>query len=297
MIAEITWKHSIGVVMVTLLASTVANAIVIRPDVADTRYRVREHSFPALVDLPGEGHGVLIARLWVVTAAHATQGYSLDHVDINGTRRDVAELIVHPDFRKLPEGPASGDAGSLMENLAAMTDIALIRLTQPVDDVTPVQRYQGWNEQGKLAQIYGKGATGNGTLGQYPKAPHRDALRRATNRIESAHAQWLDYRFDCDAHATALEGVMGDGDSGSPVLIREDGEWKLAGLADWKHWQGDLSTFRAGICGQTFSNSRISYYATWIDGVIRARSGNRRNHCSQVNRKWCRSSRLDGDPR
>ena len=48
-----------------------AGAIVIRDDVDDSMYRVPASELAALVDLPGEGHGVLIAPQWVVTAAHA----------------------------------------------------------------------------------------------------------------------------------------------------------------------------------------------------------------------------------
>ncbi|CAM4134311.1 Trypsin-like serine protease [Stenotrophomonas indicatrix] len=48
-----------------------AGAIVIRDDVDDGRYRIERSDFPALADMPGEGHGVLIAPRWVLTAAHA----------------------------------------------------------------------------------------------------------------------------------------------------------------------------------------------------------------------------------
>jgi hypothetical protein len=265
---EILLKHVLAFIL--LLSFTAVQAVVVRDDVADARHLVPESEFPALVDLPGEGQGVLIAKEWVVTAAHATQGYALDQVMINGKWRDVAELIVHPGFRKLPEGSLSGDAAPMMAKLAAMQDIALIKLSKPVDDVKPVALYTGSDEQGATVEIYGKGATGNGLVGQYPHSPHRGKLRRAYNRITDAHEQWLDYTFDCGSKALSLEGVMGDGDSGGPVLIKVNGAWTLAGLADWKHWKGDLSHFRAGVCGQTFSNIRISHYAGWINGVIAA---------------------------
>ena len=49
-----------------------ATAIVIKPDVPDYKYLIPGDAFPALVDLPGEGQGVLIAPSWGVGAAHAT---------------------------------------------------------------------------------------------------------------------------------------------------------------------------------------------------------------------------------
>jgi secreted trypsin-like serine protease len=82
--------------------------------------------------------------------------------------------------------------------------------------------------------------------------------------------KWLSYRFDSGSKAHPLEGMLGDGDSGGPVLIQANGSWKLAGLAAWKAWQGDLANFRAGIYGQVSYQVRVSHYAEWIDGVIAA---------------------------
>ena len=49
-------------ILICLLAiSLPAYGIVIRHDVDDSKYRVATTEFPALVDLPGEGHGILIA--------------------------------------------------------------------------------------------------------------------------------------------------------------------------------------------------------------------------------------------
>lgn len=251
-------------------ASPQARALVIRADVADDAYRAAAEAFPALVDLPGEGHGVLIARRWAVSAAHPTLGYPLDHVVIRGVRRAVKRVVVHPAFHAVPAGAQSGDAAPMMAALAGMDDIALIELSGPVDDAAPVALHRRDDELGRVVTLFGKGATGDGRSGQSAGSAHRGALRRAENTITRADGRWLDYRFDCAAGARPLEGVMGDGDSGGPVLLRIDGDWKLAGLASWKHWQGDLAAFRAGVCGQVFSNVRISHYAEWIDGVIRA---------------------------
>src|ERR1700685_2025992 len=110
-----------------VVAALPAYGIVVRDDVPDAKYRVAESEFPALVDLPGEGQGVLIAPRWVVTAAHATQGYALDQVSIAGRWRKVAKLVLHPQF-KLPakdQLALKGDAAPLMAMLAGMHDVAL----------------------------------------------------------------------------------------------------------------------------------------------------------------------------
>ena len=52
-----------------LVMSFSSSAIVIRHDVEDAKYRIPASEFPALVDMPGEGHGVLIAPQWVITVS------------------------------------------------------------------------------------------------------------------------------------------------------------------------------------------------------------------------------------
>lgn len=60
-----------------------------------------------------------------------------------------------------------GDAAPLMAAFASMDDIALLKLVTPLVDVNPVPLYRGSNEKGMLVKIYGKGATGNGLVGEY----------------------------------------------------------------------------------------------------------------------------------
>jgi hypothetical protein len=247
-----------------LLACFTANAVVIRHDVPDARYRVEASECPALVDLPGEGHGVLIAPRWVVTAAHAVQWGPVERIEVGGRPRKVARMVVHPGFQRMPPELGTGDAAPLMVFLAASDDIALIELAKPVRGVAPIALHRGTDERGQVAMLCGKGASGNGRDGQDATGGNRTLLRRAFNRIEQAEGRWLDYRFDEGESALPLEGMLGNGDSGGPVLIDVDGEWQLAGVASWKHWTGDLAGFRAGIYGQTSHHVRISHYVEWI---------------------------------
>ena len=255
-------------VIAILVASCVCKAVVIRHDIPDSKYRVAASEFPALVFLPGEGHGVLIAKQWVVTAAHAAVWRPIHQVTINGVSRVVAKVVVHPDYKPVPKEMKSGDAEPLMKFLATSDDIALIKLERPVDDVTPFQIYRGTDEVGRIIEMVGRGATGNGLVGQYPQSPHAGELRRAYSRVIGADEKWLVLKFDAPPDALDLEGAPADGDSGAPIFIETDGGVRLAGLVSRKLVTGKLSEFRCCLYGQITYQVRISHFATWIDNTV-----------------------------
>jgi hypothetical protein len=258
-----------------LAVSSGASAIVIRHDVEDAEYRIPASEFPALVDMPGEGHGVLIATQWVVTAAHAiTWQGEIKQVTLNGIARDVEHLVIHPGYKKPPQelldqALATWDWTLFRVLLASSDDIALVKLAQPVDDVAPVAINKGNGEFGQVVKIIGKGATGNGVTGYAFSGSHRTELRRAYNKITSAHGRWLCYVFDEPSDALPLEGGSGSGDSGGPVLMQAGQDWVLAGLTSWADPQSAIRT--PGRYDQISCNVRLSHYTEWIEGVIAAR--------------------------
>jgi hypothetical protein len=265
------------IVMCLLAMSLPAYGIVIRNDVDDSKYRVAATEFPALVDLPGEGHGVLIAKQWVVTAAHAvTWQTEIKQIVLNGKTRDVEKVIVHSGYQKLPkdlidQAVKTGDATHIVDFLASQDDIALIKLAGPVSDVVPAKLFSGNDELGKTVELLGKGATGTGLTGQDVNAPHRADLRRAYNKIVDVKDRWICYVFDKPPSGLPIEGISVDGDSGGPVLIKVEGKWQLAGLASWKkHAQDNDLILHAGFYGQKNYNVRISRYTGWIEDQMRA---------------------------
>lgn len=263
-----------------LVVSSTASAIVIRDDVDDSKYRVPASELPALVDLPGEGHGVLIAPQWVITAAHAVPS-EIEEVVLNGVSRNLERVVIHPGYKKPPmeqihQVLTTGDATLLIVLLASSDDVALLKLAQPVTDVAPAAIYKGSDELvGQIVKIIGKGATGTGASGYDRNGPHRTELRRAFNKITSAHGRWFCYVFDKPPSALPLEGISGNGDSGGPALIQVEDQWRLAGLASWdaryertRVAQGDFTAFRPGLYGQISCNVRLSHYVGWINSVI-----------------------------
>ncbi len=251
-------------------AFTAASAVVIRHDVSDSAYTVPTSEFPALVDLSYEGHGVLISPRWIVTVAHTTQFHPVKQVMIGGRARSVEKVIVHPGFKRAPQVPPKGDMAPFMAAMASSDDIALIKLSQPLNDVTPIAMYRSSDEQGKLGKLYGKGATGDGRKGQDMHSPRQFILRRAYNKISSTDGRWITHRFDAGSQGHPLEGVSGSGDSGGPLLMKVNGKWTLAGLTAWQFAKGDISEFQPGRYGQMSYLTRISHYADWADSVIAA---------------------------
>jgi len=258
-----------------LVFSFNVNAIVIRSDVDDSKYRVLASELPALVDMPGEGHGVLIAPQWVITAAHAiTWQADIKTVTINGIARVVDRIVIHPGYKKPPQklldqGLATWDWTLLKVLLSSSDDIALLKLAQPVADVSPAAIDNRDDTFGQTIKIIGKGATGNGVTGYEFSSSHRTELRRAYNKVTSSDGRWLCYRFDKPSEALPLEGGSGSGDSGGPILVQAEKDWLLAGLTSWGDPQSTTRT--PGLYGQISCNVRLSHYKDWIESVMSAK--------------------------
>jgi hypothetical protein len=250
-----------------------ARAIIMRHDVSDDKYKVPASEFPALVDLPIEGHGVLIAPAWIVTLASAVANKGIHEVTINGKVRQVARIVLHAGYKPTPKEYYSGDATPLLLFERDLDDIAMIELKEPVSDVVPALLYRGIDERNEVVKILGKGATGNGLIGQYSTSTYRGDLHRAYTRVESADGHWIKLRFETKREAQPLEGMPGNGDEGGPVLMKERGLWTVVGLMWRLYAAGNLANYRYFVYEDETYEVRISYYAPWIDKVMAGETG------------------------
>lgn len=259
--------------LLLLLASFGASAVVIRDDIPDLQYRMAVSEFPALADLPGEGHGVLIAPHWVITAAHAVSWqHSVDVVVVGGTPRAVSRVVIHPGYKKPPQEMVdsalkSGDWDAFFEFIASSDDIALIQLSEPVRDIAPARIYNG-SALGKVIRIMGRGATGTGAKGHHLHGPNRTDLRHGYNMVSISEGRWIGYTFDKPPTALPLEATTGSGDSGGPMLVAVDSGWHVAGLMAWKRSEVNGTEIYPGKYGEASYGVRLTHYADWIEKTI-----------------------------
>lgn len=257
-------KHQWILFFALLVYSQLGFAIVTRHDVPTVKYEVSETP-DYLIDMPHDGHGALIAPNWIVTVAHVIfYDYTGKNIIINNTAYKVEKVIKHREFRSPGKSLTQGDATPLMDFIKGTSDIALVKLSSPVEGILPIALYAGDDEAGQVVTAFGRGSTGDGFTGAQYATKKQKVLRTMTNRIEKVDGQWLSTTFDKGPNATELEGIDGSGDSGGPLVIYKEGTPYLAGLFSWDFVEGDLALFTPGLYGHRSYQVRISHYRSWI---------------------------------
>lgn len=245
-----------AVPLVIALSASWTARIVRRHDVPDARYleaasRVRGLVHMNLSKRPevGDGEGTLIARDWVLTAAHVAHELRLGHVVSSGSQRMAIDRIcIHPKAAADPPH-----------------DLALVHLAAPVTAISAVPLYRKEDEVGREVLIAGYGDNGDGRSGSVVADAR---VRAATNRVDEVDAQWIIFAFDPPGspRTTALEGVSGPGDSGGPAFITVGGRLYLAGVSsrqDIGPTGGQQMRY-----GVREMYARVSTHANWIDSTM-----------------------------
>jgi ankyrin repeat protein len=225
-----------------------ANAIVIRHDVDDVKYRQLGEKYSLSVAYVGGCAATLIDSTWLLMAAHCVQGredsfFTSRH---HGSKYRIEKIFVHPHFdRKNDEDH----------------DMALVQLKDPITTGKPATLYSANDEKGKAVVFVGRGTYGNGRDGLLKD----DGIQRgATNTIISVSEKVIGFQFNSPKDATIMEGISSRGDSGGPAFISLGSELYVAGVSSYQ----DKVGLKEGTYGVMEYYTRVSTHLNWLSTTI-----------------------------
>ncbi|XP_067655415.1 chymotrypsin-like serine proteinase [Haliotis asinina] len=207
----------------------------------------------------------LIAPSWCLTAAHCVDGASSSSLRVylgvhslstneNGEQRiNVKRVVMHPNY--------SGNAAGYPNDIALLelNSAASITSTVKLIDLSP----EGASYEDQDVIISGWGRTvGGGTL---PDKLQQVTMKKISNALCSSMWSSVSGATINDQHICILDTVNQkasacNGDSGGPMIIRNDDSDVLIGVTSW-----GIST-----CGGDYPSvyTRVSEYISWINGYI-----------------------------
>ncbi len=192
-------------------------------------------AYPWMVSIQRGSHfcgGVLIAKDWVLTAAHCLDDKMAEELTLyigleslsfaaGGDIRKADWILLHPDYN----------------DSLYYSDLALIKLNQsatktPIDILSRADTLA--LQQNEQLRILGWGVTDSGStsrvLQEVDVSYQRDAICNSTYPINSIGDYW-DRSFCAGEVSGGKDSCQGD--SGGPILVKANNEWALSGLVSW----------------------------------------------------------------
>ena len=260
--------------------------MLIRHDVDPEGYVANEADYPAVFPVSDNGKikdgvATLINKKWAVTAAHcAVDLYNKDFekypfsVEIAGQKNIIVQVAFPEQVGSVKTiRDRSGKLKKVKVQVRDSYDIALLKLKNEVNHVSPISLYQHENEIGKSILLLGWGDFGTGDRGLPRFQLVNDGkFRLAQNKITGTNENYLTFQFDNgdSQDVLPLEGVNGPGDSGGPALVDTESGIQLIGISSRGRYQSIFRTIfdRQGRYGWQEYYIRVSKMYSWIDRII-----------------------------
>ncbi len=182
---------------------------------------------------------VMIDPYYALTAAHVVYGTVTQYVMYNGIPHVCLITAIHSDFKP---------------NKMGYNDIAIIRLSKPINLEFYPEISSDTNEISKICSIAGFGHTGNLNSG-YVRSKDDGKKRAGSNMVHSIEKHLL-ICSSTDQH-TSLEFLICPGDSGGGLFIDK----KLAGINSCV-FANDGNT--NSDYGDNSGHTRTSIFVDWI---------------------------------